>query len=74
MYAVPKFKTTEAKQQIYSCYFNSKLDIFNIYILKHTCANHELALKDIKLFNMLPKILTHKQKQFTVLLQNRFKH
>jgi hypothetical protein len=27
--------------------------------------NHELALKDIKLINMLPKSLTHKQMQFT---------
>jgi hypothetical protein len=36
--------------------------------------NYELALKDIKLINMLSKYLTHKQKQLIVLLQNRFKY
>jgi hypothetical protein len=41
---------------------------------KHTCMNHELALKYIKLINMLPKSLTCKQKQLTILLQNIFKH
>ena len=74
MHEVPKFKTTKVEQQTYSCYLDSKLDIFNIYMPKHTCVNHELALKDIKLINMLPKSLTHKQKKLIILLQNRFKH
>jgi hypothetical protein len=47
---------------------DSKLDIFNIYMPKHTCMNHGLTLKDIKLTIMLLKSLTHKQKQLTVLL------
>ena len=74
MHEVSKFKTTKAEQQTYLCYLDLKLDIFNIYMSKHTCVNHELALKDIKLINMLPKSLTHKQKQLIILLQNRFKH
>ena len=41
---------------------------------KHTCRNNELALKDIKLINMLPKSLIYKQKQLTILLQNISKH
>ena len=49
MYEVPKFKTTKDKQQTYSCYLNSKLDIFKIYMPKYTCMNYELALKNIKL-------------------------
>jgi hypothetical protein len=35
MHEVPKLKITEAKQQTYSCYLNSRLDIFNIYMPKH---------------------------------------
>jgi hypothetical protein len=41
-------------------YLDSRLDIFNIYMPKHTCMNHKLALKDIILINMLSKSLTHK--------------
>jgi hypothetical protein len=74
MHEVSKFKIVEAKQQTYSCYLDSKLDIFNIYMPKHTCINNELAIKGIKLINMITKSLTHKQKQLTILLQNRFKH
>ena len=59
---------------MYSYYLDSKLVIFNIYIPKHTCMNHGLALKYIELIKMLPKYLTHKQKQLTILLQNIFKH
>jgi hypothetical protein len=68
MHGVSKFKIVEAKQQTYSCYLDSKLDIFNIYMPKYTCMNHGLTLKDIKLIIMLLKSLTHKQKQLTVLL------
>jgi len=68
MHEVSKFKIAEAKQQTYSCYLDLKLDIFNIYMPKHTCMNHGLTLKDIKLIIMLLKSLTHKQKQFTILL------
>ena len=68
MQKVLKFKTTKATQQTYSCYLDSKLDIFNIYMPKHTCMNHKFILKDIKLINMLPKSLTHKQKHLIVLL------
>jgi hypothetical protein len=68
MHGVSKFKTIKAKQQTYSCYLDSKLDIFNIYMSKHTCMNYELSLKDIKLINMIPRYLTHKQKQLIVLL------
>ena len=60
MHEFSKLKTTKAKKQLYSYYLDSKLDIFNIYMLKHTCMNHELALKDIKLINILLKSLTHK--------------
>jgi hypothetical protein len=74
MHRVPKFETIKAKQQIYSCYLDSKLDIFNFYMPKNTSMNHELALKNIKLINILSKSLIHKQKHLTVLLQNRFKH
>jgi hypothetical protein len=45
MNEVPKLKTTKAKQQAYSCHFGSKLDIFNIYMPKHTCMNYEFSLK-----------------------------
>lgn len=56
MYKVSIFKTTKAKHQTYPFYLDSKLDIFNIYMPKYTCMNHKMALKDIKLINMLPKI------------------
>jgi hypothetical protein len=74
MHEVSKFKTIKPKQQTYSSYFDSKLDIFNIYMSKHTCMNHVLTMKDIKLINMLSKFVTHKQNQLVVLLQNKFKH
>jgi hypothetical protein len=45
MHEVPKFKTTKDNQQACSRYLDSKLDIFNIYMPKHTFMNHELALK-----------------------------
>jgi hypothetical protein len=40
-----KFQTTKANQQTHSYYLDSKHDIFNIYMPKHTCMNHELARK-----------------------------
>jgi hypothetical protein len=68
MQELSKFKTTKAKQQTYSCYLDLKLDIFNIYMLKHTCMNYELSLKDIKLITIIPSFLTQKQKQLIILL------
>jgi len=74
MYEVPKFKTTKDKQQIYSCYLISKLDIFKIYMPKHTCMNYELALKKYQIDHMFLKSLTHKQKQLNILLKNKSKN
>ena len=45
MHEVLEFKTTKVKQQTYSCYLNSILDIFNVYMSRHIFMNHELALK-----------------------------
>jgi hypothetical protein len=45
MHEIPKFKTIKAKQQKYSYYLDSKLNIFNIYMPKHICMNQEIALK-----------------------------
>ena len=72
MQEISKFKTTKAKQQTYSCYLDSKLDISNIYMLKHTCMNHKLALKDIKLINILSNSLTHKQKASYCFITKQF--
>ena len=63
-----EFQSSKLSKLTYSCYLDSKLDIFNIYMSKHTCMNYELSLKDIKLINMIPRYLTHKQKQLIVLL------
>jgi hypothetical protein len=63
-----EFQSSKISKLTYSCYLDLKLDIFNIYMSKHTCMNYELSLKDIKLINMIPRYLTHKQKQLIVLL------
>ena len=63
-----EFQSSKISKLTYSCYLDLKLDIFNIYMSKHTCMNYELSLKNIKLINMIPRYLTHKQKQLIVLL------